>query len=121
MQQQLNHQIFNMVKFIFFRWIRSSIHLADRIRVILEKRECNRSACVYCSWSRVIYVYPSFLPKSVRYTYGCLPDLLSVYRLHHWKYECCEKQHRLYENVVLIGLRFSYEFVLFILYINDYS
>ena len=37
MQQQLNHLIFNMVKFIFFRWIRSSIHLADRIRVILRK------------------------------------------------------------------------------------
>ena len=26
-----------MAKFIFFRWIRSSIHLANRIRVILRK------------------------------------------------------------------------------------
>ena len=87
---QLNHQIFNMAKFIFFRWIRSGIHLANRIRVILEERKCYRSACVYFSWGRLIYVYSSFLSKSVRYTYSCLPDLFCVYRLHHWKYECCK-------------------------------
>ncbi len=61
-----------------------------------------------------------FLPKSVRYTYGCLPDLLSVYRLHHWKYECCEKkQHRLYEKRSPYRTAFfSYEFVLFLFCIS---
>ena len=113
MQQQLNHQIFNMVKFIFFRWIRSSIHLADCIRVILEERKCNRSACLHFSWSKLIYVHSSFLSKSVRYTYSCLPDLFCVYRLYLRKHGCCEeKQYRLDENVVLTGLRFSYKFVL---------
>ena len=113
MQRQLNHQIFNMAKFIFFRWIRSCIHLANRIRVILEERKCYRSACVYFSWGRLIYVYSSFLSKSVRYTYSCLPDLFCVYRLHHWKYECCKKQYRLAEERSPYKTAFLCEFVHF--------
>ena len=57
MQQQLNHQIFNMVKFIFFRWIRSSIHLADCIRVILEENATGALASILVGVSSYMCIH----------------------------------------------------------------